>query len=116
MVDLTSAQVTALGASNFRAVNNPSLGTAATTTYVGGATVTSGTSAGSPTHDTNGSRAHFPASSVSRCQRGGRDCRAASTTAAVTLLLRSQGHDLQLPDKAGSGDASQFPGPILFDQ
>jgi hypothetical protein len=57
VVDLTSARVTALGASNFRAVNNPSLAAAAVTTYTGGATLTAGTSAGSPTHDTNGEAA-----------------------------------------------------------
>ena len=55
VVDLTSAQVTALGASNFRAANNP--GGTQTTTYLGGASSSLGIAEGSPTHDTNGEAA-----------------------------------------------------------
>ena len=53
VVELTSAQVTALGATNFRLMNNP--GAASTVvTYLGGATLTTGINPGSPTHDTAG--------------------------------------------------------------
>ena len=51
-VDLTPAQVTALGASNFRAANNP--GGTQTTTYLGGATSSLGIQVASPTHDLAG--------------------------------------------------------------
>jgi hypothetical protein len=52
MVELSSAQVTALGAANFRLANNP--GTPVTTTYTGGATSSAGVQTGSQTHDTLG--------------------------------------------------------------
>lgn len=56
VVELTSAQVSALGASNFRLVNNPGAGTQVTS-YSGGGTLTTGINPASVTHDTNGEAA-----------------------------------------------------------
>lgn len=55
VVELTSAQVTALGASNFRTANAP--GGTQTTTYAGGATSGVGIHTASETHDTSGEAA-----------------------------------------------------------
>lgn len=53
VAELTSAQVTALGAANFRLMNNPGAGSQVIS-YAGGGTLTLGTNPGSVTHDTNG--------------------------------------------------------------
>jgi hypothetical protein len=57
VVELTSAQVSALGASNFRLMNNPGAGTQVTSYGVSGGTLTTGINPGSVTHDTNGEAA-----------------------------------------------------------
>jgi hypothetical protein len=54
VAELTAAQVTAIGASNLRALNNPVQGGPVTVAYIGGAQATFGTPAGSPTHDLSG--------------------------------------------------------------
>lgn len=53
VVELTAAQVSALGAANFRLVNNPGAGSTVIS-YIGGATLTVGTAPASGTHDTLG--------------------------------------------------------------
>ena len=57
VVELTSAQVSALGASNFRLVNNPGAGSQVISYGVSSGTLTLGTSPGSVTHDTSGEAA-----------------------------------------------------------
>jgi hypothetical protein len=52
VAELTAAQVTAIGAGNLRAMNNP--GTDGTVQYIGGAAATFGVAAASPTHDLAG--------------------------------------------------------------
>jgi hypothetical protein len=52
VAELTAAQVTAIGAGNLRALNNP--GTAVTVAYIGGSAVTFGVPMASPTHDLAG--------------------------------------------------------------
>jgi hypothetical protein len=53
--ELSSAQVSAIGASNLRAANNP--GGTQTVSYAGGATSSSGIQVASQTHDTAGEAA-----------------------------------------------------------
>jgi hypothetical protein len=50
VAELTAAQVSAIGASNLRALNNPVQGGPVSVTYIG-ATATFGTETASPTHD-----------------------------------------------------------------